>query len=46
MEVIVGFFKEGAPQAALVMGLLTGIFAVIWGALLGRFVFSNQSRME
>ncbi len=39
LELIAGFLGEGAPQAALVMGLLTGIFAVIWGVLLRRFVF-------
>ena len=39
LEMIVGFLAEGAPQAALVMGLVTGIFAVIWAVLLGRFVF-------
>lgn len=39
LELIVGFLAEGAPQAALVMGLLTGLLAVIWAVLLGRFVF-------
>lgn len=39
LELIVGFLAEGAPQAALVMGLITGILAVIWGVLLKRFVF-------
>lgn len=39
LELIIGFLGEGAPQAALVMGLVTGIFAVIWGVLLRRFVF-------
>lgn len=39
LEVIVGFLGEGAPQAALIMGLLTGIVAIIWGVLLKRFVF-------
>lgn len=39
LELIVGFFAEGAPQAALIMGLVTGIFAIIWGVLLRRFVF-------
>jgi len=38
----VGFLGEGAPQAALVMGLVTGIFAVIWAVLLGRFVFKKM----
>jgi hypothetical protein len=42
LEVIVGFLGEGVPQAALVMGLMTGIVAVIWGVLLGRFVFSKS----
>lgn len=41
LELIVGFLGEGAPQAALVMGLITGIVAVIWGVLLGRFVFKK-----
>lgn len=39
LEVIVGFLQEGAPQAALVMGMVTGVIAVIWGVLLRRFVF-------
>jgi len=42
LEVIVGFLGEGAPQAALVMGLLTGIIAIVWGVLLKRFVFVNK----
>jgi hypothetical protein len=41
LELIVGFIGEGAGQAALVMGLLTGVVAVIWGVLLGRFVFNR-----
>jgi len=41
LELIVGFLNEGAPQAALVMGMVTGIVAVIWGVLLGRFVFAK-----
>jgi len=41
LELIIGFLGEGAPQAALVMGLLTGIVAVIWGVLLRRFVFKK-----
>ena len=39
LELIVGFFGEGAPQAALVMGGMTGIVGVVWGVLLHRFVF-------
>jgi hypothetical protein len=42
LEVIAGFLGEGVPQAALVMGLMTGMVAVIWGVLLGRFVFSKN----
>jgi hypothetical protein len=36
-EVIAGFLTEGATQAALVMGLITGILAVIAWVLLARF---------
>lgn len=42
LEMIVGFLAERAPQAALVMGLITGIVAVVWGVLLGRFVFKKK----
>ena len=42
LELIYGFLGERAPQAALVMGLITGIVAVIWGVLLGRFVFKKK----
>ena len=41
LEMIVGFLGEGAPQAALVMGLVTGIVAIIWGVLLRRFIFKK-----
>ena len=41
LELIISFFGEGAPQAALVMGGMTGIGAVIWGVLLRRFVFAK-----
>ena len=44
METIVGFLGEGAPQAALVMGLITGIFAIIWGVLLKRFIFIKTAQ--
>jgi hypothetical protein len=44
VEIIVGYLEEGAPQAALVMGLATGLFAVVWGVLLGRFVFLKASK--
>ena len=42
LEVILGFLGEGEPRAALVMGLITGLLAVVWGVLLGRFVFSRS----
>jgi hypothetical protein len=41
LEVITGFLSEGAPRAALVMGGILGLFAVIWGVLLLRFVFKR-----
>lgn len=40
VELIVGFLGEGAPQAALVMGLITGLVAIIWAVLLRRYVFA------
>ena len=46
VEVIAGFLEEGALQAALVMGLITGIVAVVWGVLLGRFVFKKKIETE
>ena len=44
VEVIVGFLGEGEPRAALVMGILLGLFAVIWAVLLGRFVFNRGAQ--
>ncbi len=41
-ELINSFLSEGAPRAALVMGIITGFIAVIWGTLLGRFVFLKK----
>lgn len=43
LELIVGFLGEEAPRAALVMGSITGLPAVVWGVLLGRFVFSGPT---
>lgn len=45
-EVIVGFIHEQELKAALVMGATTGIFAIIWGVLLGRFVFRFQIKFN
>ena len=42
-ELVVGFMAEGAFQAALVMGIITGLIAVVWFVLLGRFAFSARS---
>jgi hypothetical protein len=44
IEVIVAFLAEGEPRAALVMGVLLGIFAVIWAVLLGRFIFNRGAQ--
>ncbi|MCM1564512.1 MAG: hypothetical protein NC238_00890 [Dehalobacter sp.] len=43
LEVIYGFLAEGSAQAALIMGLILAIVAVIWGVLLGRFVFTKKA---
>ena len=43
IELVAGFLAEGAGRAALVLGLITGIVAVIWGVLLRRFIFSSSN---
>ena len=42
LEVIAGFLVEGALRAALVIGFMTGMVAVIWFVMLGRLVFTNK----
>ena len=46
LETIATFLEEGAPQAALVMGVLLGIVAAVWGVLLGRFVFTRRAEKK
>jgi Na+/melibiose symporter-like transporter len=41
LEMIAAFLDEGAARAALVMGLIFGLFGVIWAVLLARFVFKE-----
>jgi hypothetical protein len=43
LEMIVSFLSEGAVKAALVMGTILGLLAVVWGVLLGRFVFARKT---
>lgn len=44
LEIIVSFLAEGAGKAALVVGTILGIVAVIWGVMLGRFVFTRRAK--
>jgi energy-converting hydrogenase Eha subunit G len=44
LEMIVSFLSEGAVKAALVMGTILGLLAVVWGVLLGRFVFARKTQ--
>jgi hypothetical protein len=44
LEMIVSFLSEGALKAALVMGTILGLIAVVWGVLLGRFVFARKTQ--
>ena len=46
LETIATFLEEGSPQAALVMGVLLGIVAAVWGVLLGRFVFARPTEKK
>ena len=42
LEVVVSFLREGTPKGAAVMGTILGFFAMVWGSLLGRFVFRRK----
>ena len=42
LEVVVSFLEEGTPKGAAVMGTILGFVAVVWGVLLGRFVFRSR----
>ena len=44
LEVIVSFLAEGTVKGAVVMGVILGFIAVVWGVLLGRFVFARGTR--
>ena len=44
LEIIVSFLAEGAGRAALVIGTILGLIAVIWGVMLGRFIFTRRAR--
>jgi len=41
LEVVVAFLREGLAQGAAVMGTILGFGAVLWAALLARFVFRS-----
>jgi hypothetical protein len=43
LAVIYGFLAEDTPQAAVVMGVVQGFPAIIWGILLWRFVFKKTT---
>ncbi len=42
LEIILSFIQEGVIRGALVVGLIMGFIAVVWGVLLGRFVFNHK----
>jgi hypothetical protein len=46
LEVVVSFLREGTPKGAAVMGTLLGFVGVVWGVLLGRFVFRRSPSMH
>ncbi|MCK4772404.1 MAG: hypothetical protein KAT18_05740 [Candidatus Latescibacteria bacterium] len=43
LEVIVSLFEEGSVLGALVVGTIMGFVAVVWGVLLGRFLFARKT---
>ena len=44
LALVVGFLEEGSGQAALVMGVLMGVVAVVYGVFVSRFVFTGSGR--
>jgi len=44
LELIAGFIEEGSGRAALVMGLIFGLLALIGAVLIMRFIFSKGSK--
>ncbi len=44
IKVILSFLDEGMAKGAIVMGSILGFGAVVWAALLMRFVFSASRR--
>lgn len=42
LEVIIAFLAEGATQGALAMGGILLVVAVVFGVLMGRFVFRTS----
>ena len=44
LEMSVSFLQEDAPRAALVMGIIMGFIAVVWGVMLARFVFAKKAK--
>ena len=44
LEMVISFIQEGAPRAALVMGIVLGFAAIVWAVILARFVFFKQSQ--
>ena len=42
LEVVVALLREGSLKGAMVMGTILGFAAVVWGALLARFVFIRR----
>jgi len=43
LEVIYSFLVEGVGRAALMIGMMLGIVAVIFGVLMGRLVFKKTN---
>jgi hypothetical protein len=46
LELIISFIKEGANQAALVMGGIFGFLAIILWVLLVRFILTSKSHKD
>lgn len=46
LELIASFFREGAPQAALVMGGIFGFIAIVAWVIVTRFIIIPKNRRQ
>ncbi len=46
IKMIESFIAEGAPKAALIMGLIFGFISILWAVLFNRIVIPKQKNID